>query len=116
IAMCVAIASAGSGDEGKQAGKERDRYDVTHLTPDLQGIVPNTGAVLPKTWGGGFTPGARPFLHANTTPRCPTPHQRRVAGPPAHGRVLQAWPCAWKSAQVLLIEFRAWQATIISPS
>jgi len=72
IAMCVAIASAVSGDDGKQAGKERNRYVVTNLTSDLQGIAPNTDAVLQNAWGVAFTPGASPFWIADNATGCST--------------------------------------------
>src|SRR5262249_37205435 len=97
IAMCVAIASAVSGDDGKQAGKETNRYVVTNLTSDLQGIAPNTDAVMQNAWGVAFTPGASPFgRSANPPAFSPLPAGRgaphrptplRVKPPPPGGTV-----------------------------
>ena len=61
IAMCVTVASAVRGDDGKDPAKGPNRYIVTNLTSDLPGIAPNTDPVLQNAWGVTFTPGASPF-------------------------------------------------------
>ena len=72
IAMCVAVASAVSGDDGKQSAKETNRYVVSNLTSDLRGIAPNMDPVLQNAWGVAFTPGASPFWIADNATGCST--------------------------------------------
>jgi uncharacterized protein (TIGR03118 family) len=72
IAMCVTVASAVRGDDGKDPAKEPNRYVVTNLTSDLPGIAPNTDPVLQNAWGVTFTPGASPFWIADNATGCST--------------------------------------------
>ena len=72
IAMCVTVASAVRGDDGKDPAKGSNRYIVTNLTSDLPGIAPNTDPVLRNAWGVTFTPGASPFWIADNATGCST--------------------------------------------
>ena len=72
IAMCVTVASAVRGDEGKQPAEGPNRYVVTNLTSDLPGIAPNTDPVLQNAWGVAFTPGPSPFWVADNATGCST--------------------------------------------
>jgi len=72
IAMCVTVASAVRGDDGKDPAKGPNRYIVTNLTSDLPGIAPNTDPVLQNAWGVTFTPGASPFWIADNATGCST--------------------------------------------
>src|SRR5215470_3615509 len=72
IVMCVAVASAVSGDDGKQSAKDTNRYVVTNLTSNLRGVAPNTDPVLQNAWSVAFTPGASPFWIADNATGCST--------------------------------------------
>jgi uncharacterized protein (TIGR03118 family) len=72
VAMCVTVASAVRGDDGKDPAKGSNRYIVTNLTSDLPGIAPNTDPVLQNAWGVTFTPGASPFWIADNATGCST--------------------------------------------
>src|SRR5262249_42092575 len=72
IAMCVTVASAVRGDEGKQPAEGPNRYVVANLTSDPPRIAPNTDPVLQNAWGVAFTPGASPFWVADNATGCST--------------------------------------------
>jgi len=72
IAMCVALASAVRADDGEDHDKGPNRYVVTNLTSDLQGMAANTDPVLQNAWGVTFTPGASPFWIADNATGCST--------------------------------------------
>src|SRR5689334_19344978 len=72
IAMCVTVASAVRADDGDDPGKGANRYVVTNLTADLQGIAPNIDPVLQNAWGVAFTAGASPFWIADNATGCST--------------------------------------------
>jgi uncharacterized protein (TIGR03118 family) len=72
IAMCVAVASAVRAVDGEDHNKGPNRYVVTNLTSDLQGMAANTDPVLQNAWGVAFTPGASPFWIADNATGCST--------------------------------------------
>src|SRR3974377_1776674 len=51
ICACTSVAArAYDGDD------RPNRYVVTNLTSDIQGVAPNTDPVLQNAWGVAFTP------------------------------------------------------------
>jgi uncharacterized protein (TIGR03118 family) len=54
------------------ADDQLDRYLVTNLVSDIQGLAPNTDPVLQNAWGVAFTPAASPFWVADNATGCAT--------------------------------------------
>src|SRR3984893_9862483 len=54
------------------ADDQLDRYLVTNLVSDIQGLAPNTDPVLQNAWGVAFTPAASPFWIADNATGCST--------------------------------------------
>jgi uncharacterized protein (TIGR03118 family) len=69
ITMCVTVVRA---QDGQDPGRRPNRYVVSNLTSDLQGMAQNTDAVLQNAWGVTFTPGASPFWIADNATGCST--------------------------------------------
>jgi hypothetical protein len=55
--LCAAVVHA----DDLSSGKQPDRYAVTNLVSDINGLAPTTDAVLQNAWGVAFSPAASPF-------------------------------------------------------
>src|SRR6476660_2646590 len=69
VTICVTVVRA---QDGQDPGRKPNRYVVSNLTSDLQGMAQNTDAVLQNAWGVTFTPGASPFWIADNATGCST--------------------------------------------
>ena len=67
----LALAQVRADDDPDQHNRP-NRYVVTNLTSDIQGVAPNTDPVLQNAWGVTFTPGASPFWIADNATGCST--------------------------------------------
>jgi uncharacterized protein (TIGR03118 family) len=72
IAICALTSAAVRADDGGDRGDQPNRYIVTNLTSDIQGVAPNTDPVLRNAWGVAFTPTASPFWIADNASGCAT--------------------------------------------
>ena len=67
-ALSATVVHADDEDRGKQL----DRYAVTNLVSDIQGIASNADTVLQNSWGVAFSPAASPFWVADNATGCST--------------------------------------------
>ena len=82
IAVCLVTVSTVRADDGD--GRS-NRYVVTNLTSNQQGVAPNTDPVLQNAWGVAFSPGASPFWIADNATGCSTLYDGAgVPQPPAN--------------------------------
>jgi len=72
IAICVLTATAVRADDRGNPDARPNRYVVTNLTSDIQGVAPNTDPVLRNAWGVAFSPAASPFWIADNASGCAT--------------------------------------------
>ena len=74
--LVTAITALGAAqvraDDSHDRHNRPNRYVVTNLTSDIQGVAPNTDPVLQNAWGVAFTPGASPFWIADNATGCST--------------------------------------------
>ena len=66
--LCAAIVHA----DDLSSGKQPDRYAVSNLVSDVNGLAPTTDAVLQNAWGVAFSPAASPFWVADNATGCAT--------------------------------------------
>ena len=55
--LCAAVVHA----DDLSSGKQPDRYAVSNLVSDINGLATTTDAVLQNAWGVAFSPAASPF-------------------------------------------------------
>jgi uncharacterized protein (TIGR03118 family) len=72
IAICALTSAAVRADDGGGRDDQPNRYIMTNLTSDIQGVAPNTDPVLRNAWGVAFTPAASPFWIADNASGCAT--------------------------------------------
>jgi uncharacterized protein (TIGR03118 family) len=83
-AITVLGAAQVRADDDHDQHNRANRYVVTNLTSDIQGVAPNTDPVLQNAWGVAFTPGASPFWIADNATGCSTLYDGTgVPQPPA---------------------------------
>lgn len=69
IAVCLISVSPVRADD---KDNQLNRYVITKLTSDIQGLAQNTNSVLQNAWGVAFTPGASPFWISDNATGCST--------------------------------------------
>jgi uncharacterized protein (TIGR03118 family) len=72
IAICAFTSIAAHADDGGDRDARPNRYMLTNLTSDIQGVAPNTDPVLRNAWGVAFSPAASPFWIADNASGCST--------------------------------------------
>jgi len=68
LAVMLGSATAVRAEDSGQP----NRYIVTSLVSDLDGVAPNTDPILQNAWGVAFTPAASPFWVADNATGCAT--------------------------------------------
>jgi uncharacterized protein (TIGR03118 family) len=66
--LCAAVVHA----DDLSSGKQPDRYAVSNLVSDINGLATTTDAVLQNAWGVAFSPAASPFWVADNATGCAT--------------------------------------------
>src|SRR5580692_10535555 len=66
--LCAAIVHA----DDLSSGKQPDRYAVSNLVSDINGLASTTDPVLQNAWGVAFSPAASPFWVSDNATGCAT--------------------------------------------